>query len=87
MTFEVITKQDLDNLKSEIIKEVSTLLGSRREEKKWLKSADDREMLNISAGTLQNLRVNGTLPYTKLGGTMFYEYDDVLGLLTQNKSA
>jgi len=87
MTFEVITKQDLDNLKSEIIKEVSTLLGSRREEKKWLKSADVREMLNISAGTLQNLRVNGTLPYTKLGGTMFYEYDDVLGLLTQNKSA
>ena len=87
MTFEVITKQDLDNLKSEIIKEVSTLLGGRREEKKWLKSADVREMLNISAGTLQNLRVNGTLPYTKLGGTMFYEYDDVLGLLTQNKSA
>ncbi len=87
MTFEVITKQDLDNLKSEIIKEVSTLLGGRREEKKWLKSADVKEMLNISAGTLQNLRVKGTLPYTKLGGTMFYEYDDVLGLLTQNKSA
>ena len=87
MTFEVITKQDLDNLKSEIIKEVSTLLGGRRDEKEWLKSADVKEMLNISAGTLQNLRVNGTLPYTKLGGTMFYEYDDVLGLLTQNKSA
>lgn len=87
MTFEVITKKDLDDLKLEIIKEVSTLLGKRREEKKWLKSADVKEMLNISAGTLQNLRVNGTLPYTKLGGTMFYEYDDVLGLLTQNKSA
>lgn len=87
MTFEVITKKDLDDLKLEIIKEVSTLLGKRREEKKWLKSVDVKEMLNISAGTLQNLRVNGTLPYTKLGGTMFYEYDDVLGLLTQNKSA
>jgi hypothetical protein len=87
MTFEVITKKDLDDLKLEIIKEVSTLLGKRREEKKWLKSADVKEMLNISAGTLQNLRVNGTLPFTKLGGTMYYEYNDVLGLLTQNKSA
>jgi hypothetical protein len=36
--------------------------------KQWLKSVDVRKMLNISPGTLQNLRINGTLRYTKIGG-------------------
>ena len=87
MTFEVITKDDLKNLKQEIITEMKTILGGKTAHKKWLKSVDVRELLNISPGTLQNLRVNGTLPYTKMGKTLYYEYDDVVRILTQNKSA
>ena len=87
MTFEVITKDDLKNLKQEIITEMKTILGSNTTHKKWLKSADVRKLLSISPGTLQNLRINGTLPYTKMGKTMYYEYDDVIRILTQNKSA
>ncbi len=87
MTFEVITKDDLKALKSEIISELKTILGGQTEQKKWLKSADVREMLNISPGTLQNLRINGTLPYTKMGKMMYYEYEDVVNVLNQNKSA
>jgi hypothetical protein len=33
-------------------------------------------MLGISHGTLQNLRVTKVLPYQKVGGIMFYKYDD-----------
>ena len=87
MTFEVITKDDLKTLKQEIITELKTILGSQTEQKKWLKSVDVREMLNISPGTLQNLRVNGTLPFTSMGKTMYYDYEDVIKILTQNKSA
>ena len=87
MTFEVITKDDLKTLKQEIITELKTILGSQTEQKKWLKSADVRELLNISPGTLQNLRINGTLPFTKMGKTLYYEYQDVVRILTQNKSA
>lgn len=87
MKFEVITKDDLKTLKQEIITELKVILGSQTEQKKWLKSADVRKMLNISPGTLQNLRVNGTLPYTSMGKTMYYDYDDVIKILTQNKSA
>jgi hypothetical protein len=32
-------------------------------------------MFNISAGTLQNMRINGTLPYSKVGTTILYDYD------------
>jgi len=87
MHLELITKDDLKTLKQEIITELKTILGSKTEQKKWLKSADVRELLNISPGTLQNLRVNGTLPYTTMGKTLYYEYEDVVKILTQNKSA
>jgi predicted site-specific integrase-resolvase len=53
--------------------------------KKWLKSYEVRELLNISPGTLQNLRINGTLPYTKIGGVMFYDYEDIKKILTENQ--
>jgi len=87
MTLDLITKDDLKTLKQEIISELKSILGSQTEQKKWLKSADVREMLNISPGTLQNLRINGTLPYTSMGKTMYYDYDDVIKILNQNKSA
>jgi len=87
MKLEVITKDDLKTLKQEIVTELKSILGDQKEQKKWLKSSDVREMLNISPGTLQNLRVNGTLPYTRMGKTIYYEYADVNQILTQNKSA
>ncbi len=87
MTFDIITKVDLKNFKDEIINEISTLLQGRTDHKKWLKSADVRKMLNISPSTLQNLRVNSTLPFTKMGATYYYEYSDVVKILTENKSA
>jgi hypothetical protein len=43
-------------------------------------------MLGISSGTLQNLRVNRTLSYTKIGGIVFYRYDDIARLLNSQTS-
>lgn len=83
---EFITKNDLLELKREIISEVSNLLTGTNESKKWLKSADVRKMLSISPGTLQNLRVSRVLPFTKIGGTVFYDYNDVMKVMQKNKS-
>ena len=44
-----------------------------------------RKLLNISPGTLQTLRINGTLPYTKIGGTMYYNLKDIEKLLNKSK--
>ncbi len=87
MNFELLTKDDLKNFKNEIISELKDLLEGSHKSKKWLKSSDVKEMLGISAGTLQNYRINGTLPFTKIGKTIFYDYDDVNRILNQNKSA
>ena len=52
---------------------------------KWLRSKNVREMLGISDSTLQNMRINGTLPAYKLGTTWFYREDEIMATLFANK--
>ena len=82
MTATIITQDDLQQFKSEMLEEIKSLLGNKRaHQKQWLKSTEVRELLKISPGTLQNLRVNGHLPYTKIGGTIFYAFEDVQSMI------
>lgn len=86
MSVQIITKDDLENFKQELLSHMQELLKTDSSmQKKWLKSHEVRKLLKISPGTLQNLRVNGHLPYTKIGGTMFYAYEDILAMLEENK--
>lgn len=85
MSVQLITKEDLQLFKSELITEIKTILSSTSpQQKKWLKSWEVREMLGISRGTLQTMRDNGTLQATPVGGLMFYDYEDITKLM-QNK--
>jgi len=49
--------------------------------KKWLKSKEVRKLFNISPGTLQNLRAKGTLPFTRVGGVIYYDAQDIQRIL------
>ncbi|MEJ7681801.1 MAG: helix-turn-helix domain-containing protein [Segetibacter sp.] len=53
--------------------------------KKWLKSYEVRRLLKISPGTLQTLKSTGVIPYTKIGGLHFYDYEDIQHLLESGK--
>lgn len=88
MATEIITTEDLQVFKDELLDDIKKLLNSKNDptSKKWLKSYEVRKLLKISPSTLQNLRINGTLPYTKIGGLMYYDHDDIQTLLTTNKS-
>ena len=82
MNLEIITKEDLKQFKSELLTEIRQLMQpGQGQSKKWLKSVEVRKLLNISPGTLQNLRINGTLRYTKIGGMMYYKLEDIHKLL------
>lgn len=77
-TNELITKEDLKTFKLELLDDLKLLMQpAAGESKKWLRSSQVRKLLNISPGTLQNLRINGTLRFTKIGGTMFYKSADI----------
>lgn len=80
MEIDILTKEDLRQFRQEMLEEIRKLKENspvNGNEKEWLKSADVRKLLNISPGTLQNLRINGTLPYTKIGGSMYYRAGDI----------
>ena len=86
MPVEILTRSDLISFKEELIEEMKTHFSNRpADQKKWLKSTEVRKLLKVSPGTLQNLRVNGTLPYTKVGGVIFYAYSDILKMLEANR--
>jgi hypothetical protein len=53
-------------------------------ETRWLKSHQVQRQLGISPGTLQNLRINGTIPFTKVGGVIFYSQDHIQAVMQQN---
>lgn len=87
MAATIITLEDLQNFKQELLIEIQNLLSQRQTTpaRKWLKSHDVRRLLALSPGTLANLRVNGTLPFTKIGGVIFYEYDDLQKMMEEHK--
>lgn len=87
MATEILTLEDLQVFKKEILQEMKSLFEgkSNGNTKKWLKSIEVREMLGISPGTLQNLRINGTLPYSKMGGMIFYDNDEIQRILVSNR--
>ncbi|WP_422350831.1 helix-turn-helix domain-containing protein [Flagellimonas sp.] len=83
----IITTEDLFEFKLELLQDIKQLLEehSGTPAKKWLKSPEVRELLGISPGTLQNLRINGTLPFTKVGGVLYYDQQDIMEVLERNK--
>ena len=85
MSAQIITTDDLFLFKKELVEELKTVLSkSHHEPKRWLRSPEVRKMLAISAGTLQNLRINGTLPYSKVGGVIYYPYDGIMKVIEEN---
>ena len=85
MSVTILTKEDLQEFKNELINDMKDLLETKNaKRKKWLRSDEVREWLNVSAGTLQSLRISGTLKYAKIGGILFYDYDHINDML-ENK--
>ena len=86
MAVQIITIEDLNEFRSLLLNDLKEIIQSKPQTtKQWLKSNDVRKLLNISPGTLQNLRINGTLSYTKIGGMMYYNHSDIDKLLNGNK--
>ncbi len=83
MQIDHVTKEDFMELKALLIEIKESLNGkvSKSEDKTWLKSAEVRKILGISPGTSQNLRINGSLPFRKIGGSMYYKLSDIHQLL------
>ncbi len=83
---QVITLDDLNEFRHLLLNDLKEIIHSKpQQQKQWLKSREVRKLLNISPGTLQTLRINGTITYTKVGGIMYYDNADIDKVLNGNK--
>ncbi|MGB8705758.1 MAG: helix-turn-helix domain-containing protein [Gillisia sp.] len=87
MPTSIITTDDLREFKMELLDEIKELLNKRASGaiKKYLKSSEVMNLLQVSPGTLQNLRINGTLPYTKVGGIIYYDAEEIQQVMSANR--
>ena len=81
-----ITKNDLEDLKKQILTNLSDLLDKKlknynqKVDFEWLRSKVVRNTLNISAATLQNLRMSGKIRFKKIMGSYYYSKIDLENL-------
>lgn len=80
---QLVTLADLDQFRNDLLKEMKSLLNQKQSapQKSWLKSFEVRKLLKISSGTLQHLRDVGKLPFTRVGGIIYYEREDIEKML------
>jgi hypothetical protein len=91
MEISIVTQEDLQELKDSILSSLESLKeelvtqSPLSPEPVLLKSHQVQRMLGISPGTLQNMRVNGIMPFSKVGGVIFYDKEDILNIIDDNK--
>ncbi|WPU99119.1 helix-turn-helix domain-containing protein [Mucilaginibacter sp. cycad4] len=84
MNLEVLTVDDLEKFRQQLLTDIKDLLQPKQYQKRWLKTADVMKMLGMSEVTLQTLRKQGKIPFKKLRGVCYYdaeELDDYLSSL------
>ncbi|MCM4157609.1 helix-turn-helix domain-containing protein [Gramella sp. AN32] len=87
MPTSIITTDDLREFKLELLEDIKSLLSKQSSGtlKRYLKSGEVMDLLQISPGTLQNLRINGTLPYNKVGGIIYYDIQEIHRVMDENR--
>ncbi|CDF80291.1 helix-turn-helix domain-containing protein [Formosa sp. 3Alg 14/1] len=87
MATKIITSEDLSTFKTELLQDIKNLLTDHAKIgfKKHYRTSEVLKLLQISSTTLKTLKVNGTLPYSKIGGTCFYKAEDIQHMLEDNR--
>lgn len=83
-----ITKDDLRQFRFLLLNDIEQLLKDRKEnsteeviiDSEWLRSKSILKFLDISPGTLQNLRISGKIEFKKIMGSYYYKKSDLIAL-------
>lgn len=83
---EQITKDDLRQLSIMLLHDIEKIIEKKitadtgNEPQEWLRSKSVRQILDISPGTLQNIRITGKIRFRKVMGSYYYSRTDLLKL-------
>ena len=71
----------LNSIESKLTKENTSCEELSKE---WVDNQDVMLLLHISPRTLQTLRTNGTLPFSRIGNKLYYRTEDIQRILKDN---
>lgn len=88
MTEKIMTSSDFIEFEKKLLKHIDGLIINSNDgiKRRWLKSKDVRKLLgNISPGKLQEMRINREISYSKIGGMLLYDYNEIVNVLENSK--
>jgi hypothetical protein len=50
-----------------------------------MKATEARKLLSISQGTFHKLKINGIIPYSRIGKVCLFDYDEIVKIIHENK--
>ena len=74
-----------ETVEAAVTKAVARLAPSSNPPKEWLTNREAMDFLDLSKSTLQRYRDEGILPFSKIGGNIFYRREDILAVLEQHR--
>lgn len=74
---ELTTKKDLELLEVRIINSLKEKLEGVTGGFGWVRTEEASERLGLSKSQLANLRARGEITFSKIGGTIYYDLDDI----------
>lgn len=83
-TNDIATKLDILQL-AEMLSRLERKLENMERPKPFLTGREVKELLHISEGKLQSLRVKGELKASKIQGTYFYTFADIEDMINRNR--
>lgn len=81
---ELPTVAELYELEERLYNRISSLFELSKP-KAWLRTSELKKILGITDSTAQHLRNTGALPCSKINGTYYYKYEDIVDLMERNK--
>ena len=86
MATEIITREDLQLFRMQLLEDLKELLMQLKKEAsgtavEGYKTKQVRKILDCSTNKLQSLRISGKLRFRKVGGTIYYKPEDIQKLL------
>ena len=84
---QLVTVDDLEKFRLKLMMDIKMMLEGHlgKSPKRWLKSFEVRELLKISSGTLCSLRSNGKIPFSRVGGLIYYDALEIDRVLQSQK--
>ena len=86
----VASRRDLDEAVLDAVKEVLPFVAKdlpepERPPKEVLGNREAQEFFDVSKSTLQRWRDDGTLPYSKVGSSVYYEREALLHVVREHR--